>query len=657
MVQSLMYQVHEALNSNSLVAIDYVLEAIQQAKLKNISINDLDLLAVFSKAILTKSRIPEIDWNDDIVSTLFSADKFSLSQKQFIAVSFMRLISKNDGILDMSSNLKPLCFKLVDDVLSEELYKFLNIEIKMQNYEKESKIKEALSKLENDITNLISYFKDLDDFQDFRNKFLQKINNKLSQYFIHPFLPEQVVLRLKEIFSILEKYLNEQDSVKIDTYNEANKVFEEYIIIAKDFGTKYSCEYLVTLLSTIQTLLQKDFRNSPLGQPTVLEISSHEKKYPFSRIKEKFNLNLIIKNSGCGQAFSVNLNVIELSHNIRVYKKEFYLGNLSSMSKIDIEIPCEVITSDTKADLLGELIWNNFDNSNCTKEFEIELVGQNSNINWESLNLEEPYSLEPVETEDDLVGRKDVLDQLIRSANSKNSVGSSYIYGQKRVGKTSIAKTLTSRLSKLNNNNYLVIYLEGGEYSSPNATETIENLGRKICKKIQKSDIRLSHLEIPEFKGALSRLSDFLEEVLTIIPEYKILFILDEFDELPLDTYKYTPVGQSFFLTLRAISSKPNFGFLLVGGEKMEFIISVQGDALNKFQPNRIDYFANYLSDFQDIVRKPIGKWGIEISDKALYELYQETGGNPYFTKQICRELFKLMVARRDGHITPKEIK
>jgi hypothetical protein len=142
-----------------------------------------------------------------------------------------------------------------------------------------------------------------------------------------------------------------------------------------------------------------------------------------------------------------------------------------------------------------------------------------------------------------------------------------------------------------------------------------------------------------------------LESVARIVPEFKILFILDEFDELPIDVYKRCPIGDTFFLTLRSISAKANFGFLLVAGEKMEFIISTQGDALNKFQPVRIDYFDNPQSDFKDLVRKPVVKWNIEVSDRAVYELYQQTGGNPYFTKQICGELFKLIVNRRDGHI------
>ncbi len=656
MFQELISKANEALNSKPLVAIDYALEIISQAQMKNTSISSLELLELFCKATLKSAEIFESDWNGDIVSSLF-INKFSSSQKHFIAASLIRLINANNEFLKVDSSLRPQCFKLFDEIFSRDLYKSLSIDIKMQSHDKESRLLEEVSKFHKDFLGLIDFFKNFQHFPDIRHRFFQTINSRLSTSLLHPFLPKELVgLRTQEIFTIIEKYLDGQGLSKINIFNEAIKNIDDYLLIAETHGTKYSLDYLGGLARKIKSILQKDFHNSPLSQPASLEIYTNEKKYPFSRLNHKFNLNLVIKNNASGQAFDVNLNLIEVSDNIQLHKRELYLGHIE-ITTIELEIPCEVIYPNQKAELLGELIWTNFDNSKGKEEFELELEGQNSDIDWEKLVIEEPYSLEPVETEDELVGRKDVLDQLIRSASAKNSVGSSYILGQKRVGKTSIAKTLGSRLSKLNTSDYLVIYIEVGEYTNPSAAKTIKNLGQKICNQIQKTDIRLSNLQTPKFNDSLSPLSDFLEEVTTIIPEYRILFILDEFDELPIEIYRFNPIGQSFFLALRAISSKKNFGFVLVGGQKMDFIISVQGDALNKFQPNRIDYFEKYSSDFQDLVRKPVAKWGIEISDQALYELHQQTGGNPYFTKQICRELFKLMVARRDGHITPKEIK
>lgn len=201
------------------------------------------------------------------------------------------------------------------------------------------------------------------------------------------------------------------------------------------------------------------------------------------------------------------------------------------------------------------------------------------------------------------------------------------------------------------------IYLEGGDYIYPDARTTIENLGRTLCKEIQRCDSRFSDIEIPIFNGALSPLVDFLKSAQKIVPDCRMLFILDEFDGLPIDLFKRGPVGDALFLTLRSISGKGNFGFILVGGERMEYIMDYQGAALNKFQAIRVDYFdkQRYWADFQELVRRPAQKW-LEISDEGLAALYDQTSGNPYFTKLICWSLFELMVERRDCYVTRLEV-
>jgi len=54
-------------------------------------------------------------------------------------------------------------------------------------------------------------------------------------------------------------------------------------------------------------------------------------------------------------------------------------------------------------------------------------------------------------------------------------------------------------------------------------------------------------------------------------------------------------------------------------------------------------------------VRRPVRQW-LEISDDALVSLYEQTAGNPFFTKLICARLSQMMVERRDCHVTRAEI-
>ena len=89
----------------------------------------------------------------------------------------------------------------------------------------------------------------------------------------------------------------------------------------------------------------------------------------------------------------------------------------------------------------------------------------------------------------------------------------------------------------------------------------------------------------------------------------------------------------------------------------MQFVFDCQGEALNKFQTIRVDYFdkERHWNDFQDLVLRPVKSWLIFV-DTALVRLHSEAAGNPFFTVLICRSLFKIMVSRRDRHVTVDEV-
>ena len=96
---------------------------------------------------------------------------------------------------------------------------------------------------------------------------------------------------------------------------------------------------------------------------------------------------------------------------------------------------------------------------------------------------------------------------------------------------------------------------------------------------------------------------------------------------------------------IRSISNKDEFGFVLVGSEKMEYVLSCQGDALNKFTRIPVDYFEKRVAvDFQDLVRRPAKEY-LDFSDAAVHSIYETSAGNPYFVKLLCGYLFTTMVA------------
>lgn len=86
--------------------------------------------------------------------------------------------------------------------------------------------------------------------------------------------------------------------------------------------------------------------------------------------------------------------------------------------------------------------------------------------------------------------------------------------GQSVAPSSSVADLLSLSLSRWDHPywaglDYLVVYLEGGDYIRPDATETVERLGKKLYEGIKEAHKRFRHLEEPNFAGALSPLADF----------------------------------------------------------------------------------------------------------------------------------------------------
>jgi chromosomal replication initiation ATPase DnaA len=611
------------------------------------------LIKQFCEAVLTEVDVPKALWKDNLIDTFFNKE-LENSKKRFIAICLLRLLNVNDSLFK-ETDFRVKVFRLFDEVFSHDIYKCLKIDIKDQGYEKESKLKGVVSKLEKDLSELILSFNNLNLVDEFQARFMQNINYPLYKAILWPFLPKKLLeVRLKEVFRVVKEYLDESSPRALQLYNIAKNTLEFYRKEACKHGTRYSYDYLNGLSEKLLKLLEDHFQKNPISKPAELSIEVLKNKYPFYISGKEIDLDFILKNNSSGFAFDVEVRV---EASIHVNKAIHYIGQISPKSSLIMQIPCKVEKAEENVLVLIEANWINFDTTPNKKQFEFMLECQRSDIDWEKLSKEQPYSLEPITKEDEFVGRNEILNRLESLVTANDGIGSVFIYGQKRVGKTSIVKILKTRLEK-KYPNFIVVYLEGGEYIHPEPKITIENLGKTLIRRIKSID-RFAGIDLStiRFEGALSPLSEFLDSVNKIAPEIKILFILDEFDELPIELYKRGPLGDAFFLTIRSISGKPPFGFILVGGEKMEYIISCQGDALNKFHSCRIDYFdkEEHWTDFQNLVKKPVQNW-LEITDQALSTLFEETAGNPYFTKLICKELSNIMVERKDSYVTPREI-
>jgi hypothetical protein len=159
-------------------------------------------------------------------------------------------------------------------------------------------------------------------------------------------------------------------------------------------------------------------------------------------------------------------------------------------------------------------------------------------------------------------------------------------------------------------------------------------------------------------KSSLAVLTRAADAIAKYKIESRVVIILDEFDEIHQEMYRHGPTAETFFSNLRSLAAKQNVSFMLVGGENMPFIMAAQGDQLNKFVREPVDYFSrdSEWDDFRSLVTNN-GTIPISWHDSALNEIYVLTNGHPYYTKLLCSSIFHNAIESRDADVTADEVR
>ena len=566
--------------------------------------------------------------------------------QQFAAAWLVRCLTKSQAALQFAS-IEPLAADLFDRAFQNNIYQRIKTDSRRQTYEKLLALEGHLHTVLSDAEALVSVTPNLGQLNAFLQKLMELLNNRANQPFLTHFLPASLLhqARIADLIQVVTDYAENQGDDPIHKCDAALSACDEFESEARDFGTTDAESIFGGLARQLKSAVADHFESSEAGKSAALDFRPISKKYPLERLEETISFRIKVVNNGTGPARDVRLGEVAADECLRVHTSGIGLGNIQPGETLVFDIGATVVAPSEGATLLAEFSWNA--RGGRIKQTEVfEVFAQRGDVDWSTVELTEPYSLEPVGTENDLIGRKAELTRLLRLANSK-AVGSGFIFGQKRVGKTSLANAVEESLEANSDVQWIVINKGSGDYVGSDATSTLRNMGEVLAQAIKERVPALTDVPTPDFTNGLSPLSRLVDQALAK-DDLRILFILDEFDELPPELFRRTDLATSLFQPLRQISNKPGCGFLLVGGESMHQIVNSQGDRLNKFTPVELDYFtkSNNRSDFVELIRRPVQDW-LTISEAALDELFNWSAGNPYFAKLLARQLFADMVDNR----------
>lgn len=535
---------------------------------------------------------------------------------------------------------------------------------------KDSKIPRRKELIETLVMHLTNCLKDLSGvvsnltngfFTKSLYKFLQeytKVHNHPGfQHIIAPLVLSSIYSRTT-IESLLKPINEAQGKSEID---EKFILFESY----KDIYNSYqnlidiNNEIHVQLFKKIGDFLFDLFKNecdTAEVKPAKIEIRSTSRKYNFNNPdRESFDLFLNIKNTGEGLARDISLYSLSDTFQFDQYS----VGILKPGELREVSVTTTINKKTNITDLKLKSSW--LDGTGTTKEVEAEIKfeSQNVNVPWEELERQKPYSIQEIEDREKLYGRDEILKELELNILS-DKIESYKIWGQKRVGKSSIVKTLRTLFNS--NEKIIVVWRPIAGLKNTDPKLTLNTLGEALCSEIfEEIDIKISDsaererlrsVEVPTFDGSFHPLEIYIKKLRRLNSSLKFVFILDEFDRINEEFFLPGNLGDTFSLNVgKGLNSLSYVGFILVGSENMH-LLDRQEMNYNNFQGKEVDTFQkkSEFDSFKNIITGPVSPH-ISYTAEAIVRIYDSTNGNPYFANLICSNIFKICLKLKDNEV------
>ena len=555
----------------------------------------------------------------------------------------------------MDTDLRLPVFTLFDDQIGSIYHRF-GIGKGAPNHVKSAKLHEAEREVLNNFDEITDRIVNLGSANTQRQPFMQALNFEKNKLFLEQFVTRKLIdrSRIGEVFETAIAY-NESSMVdRVTSYQNLETVFNPFLDEAAKNPSIFTKRCIVAPVKKMYDFIRDDFEKNDAIQPATVTISPLDHKYPFHEKDRKIKLKFLVKNKGPGYSFDIQIECDGVDKGLT----QFYPVSLGTLApKKSSEIILETTVEDQIEEspvVMGKISWWNFDRSKRgSSDFIVSLTPQRRDLDWDALRFEQPYSLAAIIEAENLVGRR----SLIRQLNNRlfaNEIESSIIHGQKRVGKTSIAKVIQANFNK--DPNYVVISVPIIDLDTSSSENFVANLGETIVEEMSLISM-FKHIKTPKFNSSLAPLTAYFRSVHQTAETYRFIIILDEFDEIPSDMIQIgNNIGRTFFNNIRGMNHLGYVGFILVGGENMQ-IIREAIDQLNAMSVFQVDYFDKdqYWLDFQDLVRKPVEDT-IEFNDAAINALYEITEGHPFYTKLICQEIYETACNERNAYITKDNV-
>jgi ABC-type amino acid transport substrate-binding protein len=232
----------------------------------------------------------------------------------------------------------------------------------------------------------------------------------------------------------------------------------------------------------------------------------------------------------------------------------------------------------------------------------------------------------PVGNSPVFVGRRKIL-QKVQNLVCHPSENAIVLYGQRRMGKTSILQKLAIELPQ--KGAYYPIFFDLLEKSQWNYSQLLQELANRISDTFGQAIPDLGTDPQTTFERWLHNLLN------NQFANASLVLLFDEFDALA--TAESEPVSTDFFPFLRRLldKEKTRFNAIFVIGGLPEELMSAALPLIEKNQKNQLPISFLEQQETDQLINLSYIQW----EDEAREKIWQLTSGHPFFTQRLCSDI------------------
>jgi len=407
----------------------------------------------------------------------------------------------------------------------------------------------------------------------------------------------------------------------LDRYSDRLRKHHRSVIVAK---------FLAPIAEHVRDLLDEGVRREEAFTQPELSLVEPQVKIDLTTGIAGTIFSARLQNKGQGVAFGVAL-VLNDADTVASLELVDPSGPFDLSAGSDQIISFRITLESNRNNVAVPITWTCESNSGKEYVFEdqLALAQQQKEPNWEELERNPPYSVNPVSNRADLFGRDSILQELTLRGFAGDST---FLWGQKRVGKTSVLQVLERELSS--KKNVTCIFLRMGELASLHEGEVAYTIAERLSHNSPKQ------IEAPNtenFGAGMGRLVPFINDLKAANVQQKYIVIIDEFDEIDSAFY-VGERGRQFVKALRSLS-EVGLTFFFAGSERMDTIYQRHAEDLNKWTNIALDRIDS-REDCKSLVIEPVSTV-LEFEVAAVNSIVDYCQGNPFYMHLFCGEIFR----------------